>query len=104
MCKTLSSWRRCLFQLVSLAFRVGCPIMVGGAVADLTATTEPDVKVFLHPALRRTGSCAPYGVLVTSTLSGGHHHDSDHAVAPDWPGHYRYGCHSGGGFREGLLS
>ena len=47
MCKTLSSWRRCLFQLVSLAFRVGCPIMVGGAVADLTATTEPDVKVFL---------------------------------------------------------
>ena len=34
-----------------------CPIMVGGAVARPAASTEPDVKVSLHPALQITGSC-----------------------------------------------
>lgn len=32
-------------------------IMVGGAVAHPAATPEPDVKLSLHPALQKTGSC-----------------------------------------------
>ena len=34
--------------------------MVGGAVTRPTATTEPDMKLSLHPALQITGSCHEY--------------------------------------------
>jgi hypothetical protein len=34
--------------------------MVGGAVAHPTATSEPDMKLSLHPALQKTGSCQEY--------------------------------------------
>jgi hypothetical protein len=32
-------------------------IMVGGAVTHPTASSEPDMKLWLHPALQKTGSC-----------------------------------------------
>lgn len=34
--------------------------MVGGAVAHPAATTEPDMKLSLHPAPQKTGSCHEY--------------------------------------------
>ena len=34
--------------------------MVGGAVTHPAATTEPDMKLSLHPALQITGSCHEY--------------------------------------------
>lgn len=60
------------------------PIVVGGAVARPTASSEPDMKPFdcaqgmlsLHPALQITGSCH-------ERLSDGLHRDSDRAEAPD---------------------
>ena len=42
--------------------------------------------------------------LVMSTLSGGHHRDSDREEVPDWRGHCLYGCRSGGELRVGFLS
>ncbi len=52
------------------------PIVVGGAVARPTASSEPDMKLSLHPALQITGSCHEH-------LSDGLHRDSDRAEAPD---------------------
>ena len=34
--------------------------MVGGAVTHPAATTEPDMKLSLNPALQITGSCHEY--------------------------------------------
>ena len=73
------------------------PIMVGGAVAHPTATPEPDMKLSLHPALQITGSCHEHFV-------GGLHHGSDRVVKLDWQVCCHCGCHSGDGFRCGLLT
>ena len=33
------------------------PVMVGGAIADPTPTSEPDVRISPHPAPEHTGCC-----------------------------------------------
>jgi hypothetical protein len=38
--------------------------MVGGAVVHLAATTEPDMKLSLHPALQITGNTPPENQLL----------------------------------------
>jgi hypothetical protein len=57
--------------------------MVGGAVAHPAASSEPDMKLSLHPAPQMTGSCytAPAVGAGVSTLSAGRHRDSDRVEA-----------------------